>query len=120
MKFYYNDTLIRTSKTHQYTHALINSKGAAVTCSATKEGCEQFRQRYISEQQQAIANFMNAIKALNVGSKGYFVKWGRQEHFRKFEADDTVTHYNEQIENANKQIEYYRTNWKIVELEERA
>ena len=33
MKFYYEDKLIRTSKTHVYTHALIGQNGKAITAA---------------------------------------------------------------------------------------
>lgn len=46
MKFYYNGQLIRTSKTHHYTHACveISEKGIrCIGCSSTKQGAERVK-----------------------------------------------------------------------------
>lgn len=122
MKFYYNGNLIRTSKNHHYTHAVINENEKALTCSATRQGCEQFIQRYINESLEGIENSKNAIKALNAGKKGYYIKYGRITYWHSFSeyGENTVEKCEEWIEHCKNRIEWIKANWKIVEIEERA
>lgn len=118
MKFFYNDKLVRTSKTHHYTHAVIRiDTGKALTCSATRQGCESFINSYISEAVQGIENAKRALNALTAGRSKYEIKFGRKSYFETVKHDPA--YYQEWIDGNNKRIEWIRTNWKIVELEER-
>ena len=41
MKFYYNGNLIRTSKTHVYTHAVLKPDGKPFACSSSLDGAKK-------------------------------------------------------------------------------
>ena len=64
MRFYYNGQLVRTSKTHHYTHAILLDDGKAATCSTTRKGCEDWIARLVNESRRGIENAEAAIKAL--------------------------------------------------------
>lgn len=53
MKFYYNDKLVRTSKTHEYKYAVINKQitksNPVKSCSTTYEGCVKYIEKMISD-----------------------------------------------------------------------
>ena len=52
MKVYYNGKQVRTSKTHNYTHAVIDLNGKAISCHSTKEAAEkQIRSKLSSNEQ---------------------------------------------------------------------
>lgn len=120
MKFYYNGQLIRTSKNHIYTHAIIDiTDNGCVGCRADKESAEAFIRSEISTTQRSIQNCENAIKALKNGKDGYFVKEGRRTYYDKFDSRDTVERYENRINWLNGYIEKINTTWKVVELEAR-
>ena len=118
MKFYYKDKLIRTSKTRAYTHALIDQNGKAVTCSATREGCEKELSRRIRELEQRIMNHENALRAQAAGKTQ--VRWvdGRSSSYVKLNTLH-LANYPEYIEAEKEMIRIRMHDWKIVELEAR-
>lgn len=119
MKFYYNEKLMRTSKTHHYAYAVINVNNMkCLTCSATKKGCEDFIQQYIRESEEGINNANNAINAINHGHNYYWTSFGRKTY--RSEIDKPIEYYKNWIERNNASIKWRKENWKIVELEERA
>lgn len=125
MKFYYNGQLMRTSKNHNYTHAVIieTEKGIKLYgCHKDKKGCEAEITRAINECNRGIENAQAAIKALNTGKAGYYSKYGRNRScwvpFREC-TDPTVKHYEDWIENNKASIDRVRRTWKVVELEAR-
>lgn len=120
MKYYYNNTLIRTSKTHKYTHAVINEVDGKVICygcSSSKAGAEKIKNTEISYYQRRIANGQNALKALDAGKSGYYYKDGRHTEFIKFEEHDREF-YERYLDEAEQAVERYN-KWQIVEIEER-
>lgn len=117
MKFYYEDKLIRTSKTHVYTHALIGKSGEVITCSATREGCEKELLWRLHNIERSITNHENALKAKATGKKQ--VRWldGRTSYYVKLCDLDDLDVFEEYIV-AEKEIIFTITHeWKIVELE---
>lgn len=118
MKFYYNNKLIRTSKTHIYTHALIDQNGKAVTCSATREGCEKELSRRIREIEQRMVNHENALKAQASGKTQVMWKDGRSSYYMKLN-QLSLDHFAEYIEAEKEMIRIRKHEWKIVELEAR-
>ena len=118
MRFYYNGELVRTSKNHIYTHAVINTENnACMGCRANKENAEAIITSEIASNEKRIANSETAIKALENGKSGYYVKDGRHTWYCKFEKEDTVDRYTESIKWRRERIDYIEKNWKVVELE---
>lgn len=118
MKFYYNDKLIRTSKTHHYTHAVINENGEALTCSATLKGCESFINAWINGLYTSIQNATNAINAIKNGKTTYKETFCGRVYNTPIKG--SVEQYEEWIQKCKTDIKRYQTCWQIVELEERA
>lgn len=121
MKFYYNGNLVRTSKNHIYTHAVVNTvSGKAIGCRANKENAEAIISSEIAQYERGIKNCESAIKALQSGKSGYYSKDGRRSWFCKFDPDRTVSDYEEWIESRRNRIEEIKATWKVVELEARS
>lgn len=119
MKFYYEDKLIRTSKTHVYTHALIDHSGKTITCSATREGCEKELSRRIREIEQRMMNHENALKAHAAGKRQVMWKDGRNSFYMNLNNFKDVASFARYVEAAKETICLMKREWKIVELESR-
>lgn len=118
MKFYYNGTLVRTSKNHEYTHAVINTvSGGCMGCRVGKDKAEAIISTEVAQYEKRIANYKSAIKALEDGKSGYYAKEGRHTYFNKFSPDSTVEKYRERIEWCREYIDKVKANWQVVELE---
>ena len=121
MKFYYKDKLIRTSKNHQYTHAVIDiTNGEVKGCRTSITAAQQIINSEINGCEEVIHNAKAALVALSQGKTGYHVKDGRRTWYCKFDPkwhNETVL--NEDIRIYTEAIEKVKQNWKIVELEER-
>ena len=103
MKFYYNGVLIRTSKTHNYTHAVIgqkldDGKYALYGCRTSEEAAQSIITTEINRYKVSIENCKNAIKALNAGKSGYDDKFRGRHYYIKFGKGDTVESYEGYIE----------------------
>lgn len=116
MKFYYNDVLIRTSKTHHYKYAII-CRNNCIMCSATKDGCEKEKQKYINEQLERLGNCRRAITAIENGKDRFEIKDGRRTFYDK--PRYTIEHYKDSVEECKRSIEHIKTMWEIVEIEEK-
>ena len=123
MKFYYNGQLMRTSKNHNYTHAVVieDEKGLrCYGCHKDAKGCEAEINRSINECLRGIDNANEALKALAAGKDGYYAKDGRgRRWFTKFKNTSTVEFYNNWINDNKAYIDTVRRTWKVVELEAR-
>ena len=122
MKYYYNNQLIRTSKNHKYTHAVIARKEdgsiVCIACSSSEDGAIKAKKKEASYYEQRIGNNEAAIAALKAGKSGYYYKDGRKTGYFKFEKDTTIEYYESSL--ADNQRTLNRINgWEIVELEER-
>ena len=121
MKFYYKEQLIRTSKTHTYTHAAINEVDGKIYCkgcSTSEEGARKIIAKEMSEATRNLENAESAIKAIEAGKDGYFYNEGRKKSYVKFNKELTVEFYKQRIEWSKKSIEAI-SKWQIVELEAR-
>lgn len=119
MKFYYNGELVRTSKNHVYTHAVINrvdGKVICLGCSSSKNGAEKIISKEVSRSERFIENYKRAINALNSGKSGYYWKEGRNTSFIHFNASDTIEVYKRRIKDNENAIERCNS-FEIVELE---
>lgn len=122
MKFYYNGKLVRTSKAHVYTHAVIDqASGSLKGCRSNKDAALSIISSQISRYETDIKNCEIAIKALKAGKSYYVVKERGRSYPIRFKdiEDPTVDGYTKWIELDKKRIEYIRENWKVVELEAR-
>lgn len=124
MKFYYNDKLIRTSKTHEYKYALISSTGKCVTCSASRERAEAELASWINRYNEKIQNYKSIIHAIEIGASHYNAIDGRKTYRVKLapEGNDghTIKGAKEYLEEAISRLEEIKKCWKVVELEARA
>ena len=121
MKFYYEGKLVRTSKTHHYTHALIDVEtGKVVTCSTSAVRCESEKKRYIRVAADLVENCHRAIKALYDGKKGFHGKDGKHEFYHAFtdEPFDTIEGRTALLEEDRKYRDSIIDNWKVVPLTE--
>lgn len=121
MKFYYNGKLVRTSKSHHYTHALISATGKAITCSAKgPEACESFKQTRLNEMMENIVNAQTIIEAVKAGRPGVFLKNGRKEDYYKMSQLYTtdIAKLEESIQNYRESFDWYCQNWQVVPLTE--
>ena len=119
MKFYYNGQLVRTSKNHEYTHAVIDmSNGNLEGCRANKETAESIISSEISRVSKSIQNHKNELKAIEQGKKMYRVKEGRRNYWMPITR--TAEQVKKNIEWCENYIKKVEANWKVVELEARA
>lgn len=123
MKFYYNGQLMRTSKNHNYTHAVVIEREDGTIrcygCHKDRKGCEAEITREINACNRGIENAQAAIKALEAGKAGYYAKEGRGTWYVKFDRMRTADYYNDWIESNKATIDRVRRTWKVVELEAR-
>lgn len=120
MKFYYNGKLVRTSKNHVYTHAVIDQKNESLKgCRANKDTALSIISSEISRIEKEIKDCKTAIKALEAGKSYYVIKERGHSYPIRFKDvnDPTVERYTKWIEEYNQTIEYIRKNWIVVELE---
>lgn len=118
MKFYYNGELVRTSKTHHYTHAVIDSNnGRLIGCCSRLDLAKKLRDSEISEIVSGIENCKRAIKALEAGKRVYRCKVGNREYMEKtyFSLDQ----WKAFLKSDEQKLEYKNKYFKVVELEER-
>ena len=120
MKFYFNGKLIRTSANHEYTHAVINMDNEElIGCRSSEKSAHQLLDSEISQFRTGIKNCNIAIKALNAGKRYYVVKIGRRSCPIYFQKTDTVQGFEDWIATCERNIEYIKNNYKVVELERR-
>lgn len=118
MKYYYNGKLIRTSKNHIYTHAVIDiADYECIGCRPSEDKAEAIIKSEIAQAERSIANCKSAIKALESGKRGYSHKEARRTWFHDFYPSDTIQRYTESIDRIEKYIEEVNSNWRVVELE---
>lgn len=120
MKFYYEGHLVRTSKSHHYTHALINVETVtAITCSAKgASACESYKQSYLNNIMQSITDEKTIIEAVKEGRKGVFLGH-KPVYYKLGELYTTdINKLNGFIEENRKRFDFVSENWKVVPLTE--
>lgn len=117
MKYYYNGNLIRTSKTHTYTHAVMKPDGKAFACSSSFDGAKKALQKEINGWEASKNNCIRAIKAINAGQSYYFCQHGRMSYKVSLK-NETVAYYERRMREYDTIIESYKS-FQIVELEAR-
>ena len=120
MKFYYNDKLIRTSKTHVYSHAVINTvTGRVIGCRSTLLGAQQLFNSYISEARTGIENAKRGLKAVQAGKKVYESRRGNRTYWDRINKGDDEAYFQKWIDSNEAYIERISRDWKVVPLEAR-
>jgi hypothetical protein len=118
MKFYYKETLIRTSKGHVYTHAVINQEaGTVIGCRTSEKAAQQLKQSYINRNLLGIENARRAINAIENGKRFYRVQTGRDSYLEAVGGDKSK--YEKWIAENTERIQRITAMWKVVPLEAR-
>lgn len=122
MKFYYDGQLIRTSKTHVYTHACIR-KGEngyiCLGCSSTRAGAEKVKIDKIRTLESAIYIYTARIEAIKAGKNGFYNIKHKWISFKGcFEGCDYVPleEFERRLENTKASLERVKNEWMIVEV----
>ena len=122
MKFYYDGQLIRTSKTHHYTHACVaqgsDGKWCCISCSSSKAGAEKVKADKIREHERLIDSCNRAIKAHEDGKDGYYSRhheWISFKHYDLFATKEIAEQYKAEEQ---RRLNLIKANWIIVEVEE--
>ena len=114
MKFYYNDKLVRTSKTHIYTHAVMFNENL-IACSSSYDLAVKRLNEFISKNDKNMEYYEEVITKYENGIKSKVYSNGRYKTM-------TDEIYNEYVEMLNRAKEYRKekvNNTHIVELEQR-
>jgi hypothetical protein len=115
MKFYYNGKKVRTSKTHIYTHGIIDTTGKVVSCHGSLGAAVKERDALGSYHRRHIKNSEDAINALEAGRGYYYYKQDRMAYKVSIKGK-TVDEYRKQIKHSMAMLEVY-SRYQIVELE---
>ena len=118
-KYYYNNELIRTSKTHSnYTHAVLQFKKdgtfRVVACAKSKELAER---RMMSEMSNTKHNLKYIEERLRKLQRGYKVQ--RKVNIKGFPDENTINGCMEYVKYYQDVINNYYATAKVVEIEAR-
>lgn len=122
MKYYYKGQLIRTSKTHHYTHACLSisedGKYICQGCSSTKAGAEKVKKEVLTRIENALYSYKARIEALKTGKTGYYSRKHEWISFKSYTCG-TIEDNERWLESDLLTLERVK-KWLIVEIEERA
>lgn len=111
-KYYYQGKLVRTSKTHDYSFAVIRERKdgtfTLIACSKTKELAERRLNSEMSNSKHNLKAEEERLKRMKRGLK--VPKWWSKE-------ENTIAGLEQLIEDRKKSIERYYEEAKVVELE---
>lgn len=108
MKFYYNGQLVRTSKTHEYKYALLNTNtGKAYACSKDMKGID----KAIAEASRTL----NLYKSVKNGTYRRKDRWSRTAE----QLEQGAIEYWGSLDNCIAEFEKDFAKYKVVELEAR-
>lgn len=115
-KYYYEGKLIRTSKNHIYTHAIINTEtGGCTSCHSSKELAEKAKAALVARYKDDDIELLE--KAIRNG-KSFFIVSVCRGHYAKIPVQgrtlEDCTRYREEN---RKNRERILNNFKIVEVE---
>lgn len=118
MKYYYQGKLIRTSKNHIYTHAVIDiSTMKVIGCRGSLEKAESLLTSEINYIIRGIENAKNKLNSFKAGKSKYGWKEGRNTWYASFKPTDTEESLLKAIKNNEEYLETVKQNYKIIELE---
>lgn len=108
MKFYYNGNLVRTSKTHEYKFALLNTEtGKAYACSKDMKGMD----RAMSE----VSRTYNLYLSVKNGTYRRKDRWC----YTAKQIEDNCIEYYGSLDKAIEEQRQRVAKYKVVELEAR-
>lgn len=118
MKFYYDGQLIRTSKTHVYTHACVK-KGEngyiCFGCSSTRAGAEKVKKDRMREIESAIYSYNARIEAVKEGKSGFYSIKHKWISFKEC-GHITLEELERRLESTKASLERVKNEWMIVEV----
>ena len=118
MKFYYDGQLIRTSKTHIYTHACIR-KGEngyiCLGCSSTRAGAEKVKNDKMRELENAVYSYTARIEAIKAGKTGFYNIKHKWISFKECH-NVTLEELERRLEISKASVERVKNEWMIVEV----
>lgn len=118
MKYYYNGLLIRTSKNHIYTHAVIDiSTMRVIGCRGSLEKAETLLTSELNIIVRRIENYINKLKCFKAGKSKYGWKDNGKIWYETFKSTDTEDSILEAIRHSEEYLETIKQNYKVVELE---
>ena len=118
MKYYYNGKLIRTSKNHIYTHAVIDiTTMKVIGCRGSLEKAEALLTSEINYVIRGNENAKNKLECFRAGKKRYGWKEGRNTWYETFKPTDTEEKLLRCVKNGEEYLETIKQNYKVVELE---
>ncbi len=106
MKFYYNGKLVRTSKTHYYTHAVMTADNRLISCASSYELAQKSMLSNTATERDCLGFYKEELKNLKLGRNSFWYK--NRKCFVKHDA--------ELLEVYIKQIEDYLKGLHIVKL----
>lgn len=110
MKFYYKDKLIRTSKTHNYTHAVLTANEKLLACASSYELAVKAIATNTGSERSNLDYYKTELNALNKGLKQFTTRsrYGCYKH--------EVKHTKDELNRIIESYENYLKGIKIVEL----
>lgn len=78
MEFYLDGRLVRTSKTHIYTCALVAESGSVLSCHGSLEQALKAKNQLLAKIRQNRENAEAAIRAIDAGQTTYWCRYGRE------------------------------------------
>jgi len=117
MKFYYKDQLVRTSKNHHYTHAVIRETEngfSTFACASSRELAERAKAQEINWYKAQGERLHKHLEAIENGKSEYYSK-GR--YFRV--TPERLEEIKKALAEHNEMIKRLDATLKVVEIEER-
>lgn len=123
-KYYYNNELIRTSKSHNnYTHAVIRERKGKVevlACRSSKEGASrELNSLYNDMYKSRFENKENKINAMKNGRSHFFAKEGRRTFKVMIKPTDNLEEEMESLERIRRDAREFLEETSVVEIEAR-
>ena len=112
MKFYYEGKLVRSSKTHEYSHGVLRD-GKVVSCHGSYDLAVKEMSSRIGRANGRIEACRLALAAIERGDSFYWTKCAGRSY--RAEIHSTKEQYLAMIEES----EAYKRSFKVVELEAR-
>ncbi len=118
MKLYYDGKLIRTSKNHEYTHAVIDTEtGSCLGCGTSLENAQAILNQNINEYETEINNCDLGLKAISENKTYYYpIVKGKSRKSDIILSAETYIRLMNEYESTLKRVKRH----KVVELECRA
>lgn len=121
MKFYYKGKLVRTSKNHEYTHAVIceTEEGfKTVSCASSYDLAVKSMNNQINYWfADAIHNCRTKLDMMKEGRNYYIAKDGRNYLRRDIKYGLTIEEVENELNELLEDEKWHRDHYKVIELE---